>query len=65
MSDAERERVVRAAFNALADEFLRRVEASESGNLTIHYQNGIPLKREFGAIKGRILLPQLTSDLDT
>lgn len=55
VSEYQREKIVRDAFRALADEFIDRVDSSESGNLVIHYQNGIPLKRNYD-FGGRIQL---------
>lgn len=48
VSEGERERMVREVFARLADEFLRRVDTTESGRLTVHYQNGMPMTREYG-----------------
>lgn len=59
VSEEHREKLVREAFAVLADEFLDRVQVSESGSLTVHYQNGVPLKRDYSH-GGRIHLKRLT-----
>lgn len=62
MSEEElRESEVRQAFDLLCEEFLRRIDPMDSGNLTIHYQNGLPTTRKYD-FGGRIQQIPLTVD---
>lgn len=54
MSNSQRDRVVRDAFAAVAEEFIRLVEVDKSGAVTIHFQNGVPLTTSW-EFKGRTI----------
>lgn len=53
MSEERRAQLIREAFANLAEDFIRRVDVSESGQMVVHYQNGLPQKRDY-SYGGRI-----------
>lgn len=58
-----RDRVVREAFQAVAEEFLELVKVDKSGSVTIHFQNGVPLTHSW-EFKGRTIPRRVIVDDD-
>lgn len=60
MTPSQREKMVRVALEGVGDELLA-LDASKSGSVTLHFQNGIPMKVEWRMLARPLNLRDLTS----
>jgi hypothetical protein len=62
-ANGQRERVIRAAFEGVGDELLD-LDTTKSGSVTVHFQNGIPMKVEWRMLARPVKHAGLASEYD-